>query len=51
MILLDFEMPILLGAGTVTWAEGAQQALTESSEGDERWYDEHKLCEGLRMAF
>jgi len=51
MILLDFEIPIFLVATAVTGARGAQQALIESSEGQERWIEEQIPPGVLRTAF
>jgi hypothetical protein len=50
IILLDLEIPIFLAAAVVG-ARGAQQALMESSDGEERCIDEQKLLRGLRTAF
>lgn len=51
MILLDFEIPIVLAAEAVTWALGAQQALIDSAEGEERQTDGQTLLGDLRRAF
>jgi hypothetical protein len=52
MILLDFEILIFLAFATVvTCARGAQQALIESSEGDDNRIDEGAVNGCLKMAF
>ena len=51
MIRLDFENPICLAAMAVNCGRGAQQALTESCEGDERWTEEQIFGDDLKKAF